>query len=328
MAILGIDEVGRGPLAGPLVVGAVVFPKWEDEPEWYFELKDSKKLSAKKRERLAEVILAETGTGIGFVTAGEIDRLGMMEALGLGTRRAVREVQSKHLHFSEVVIDGNINFLKDTRLEKYTTTVIKGDDLIKEISAASIVAKQMRDKYMTLLAEEYPEYGFEKHVGYGTLKHREAILNFGLSPEHRRLVKLVREVAVRDGEDLSYVYEKEKKKNTTGVGEAAETAVVKYLEEKEHLVVSRNYKTKICEIDIVSVYKNKIYFTEVKYRKNEDYGGGVAAVDRKKLEKMKIGVEMFLKLNYKYRKYDPVLAVAGVTGDFIVKDWIKIDYAI
>lgn len=331
MAILGIDEVGRGPLAGPLVLAAVILPDEivESQPDWYGDLKDSKKISAKKREKLAEIINTEAVVGVGYVMAGEIDRLGMTEALRLGARRAVESVRlaakEMGIGFSEIIIDGTMNFLTGTNLEKYVTTVVKGDDLVKEISAASIVAKQVRDYYMVQAAEEYPEYGFQQHVGYGTVRHREAIANFGLCPEHRRLVKLVREIAVRDGEDVGSVYDGSVSKNTTMIGNRAEERVVEYLEGFGHQVIARNFKTKICEIDIISLLGEKIYFTEVKYRKNDNFGGGVAAIDKKKLEKMKVGVEMFLKYKKGIEQYNPMLAVADVTGaDFFVKDWFEI----
>ena len=331
MAILGIDEVGRGPLAGPLVLSAVILPDAvvESKPEWYRDLRDSKKLSAKKREELAKEIYANATVGVGYVMAGEIDRLGMTAALRLGARRAVESARvaarERDVKFNEIIIDGTMNFLVGTSLEKYVTTVVKGDDLVKEISAASIVAKQVRDYYMVKLAEEYPEYGFQKHVGYGTSRHREAIVRYGLTPEHRRLVKLVREIAVRDGEDVSWVYDGDAKKNTTVVGNEAEEKVAAYLARLGHQVIARNFKTKICEIDIISVLGDKIYFTEVKYRKNDNYGGGVMAVDRKKIKKMELGVEMFLKYKKGIEQYNPALAVADVVGtDFSVKDWFEI----
>ena len=181
MAILGIDEVGRGPLAGPLVVGAVVLP--DEKPEWVLELKDSKKLSAKKREKLNEVILeGALATGLGWVSASELDEFGISEALRVATKRAVKSVQSLHASFSQIVIDGKVNFLKGTALEKYVSTMPKADDLVKEVSAASIIAKVARDRYMVELSELYPEYGFNSHVGYGTAKHIAAIREFGITP--------------------------------------------------------------------------------------------------------------------------------------------------
>ena len=146
MAILGIDEVGRGPLAGPLVVGAVILP--EEEKEWFSDLKDSKKLSIKKRESLSDVVLKEATTGLGWVFASELDSVGISEALRIATRRAIKDLKKSRAVFSEIIIDGKMNFLKDTVLESRVTTIVKADGLIREVSAASIIAKVARDHYM------------------------------------------------------------------------------------------------------------------------------------------------------------------------------------
>lgn len=327
MAILGIDEVGRGPLAGPLVVGAVILPEDAEEYEWYDELRDSKKVAVKKRERIAEELHEDATVGLGWVSAADLDQIGMVEALRLATRRAVKEVQSFKVPFSEIIIDGDINFLAGTALEPYTTTLVKGDNLVKEISAASIVAKCARDGYMIELAEKYPEYGFERHMGYGTDFHRGMIRKHGLCPEHRRLVRLVRNIAKRNGEDLSEVWTKEKKKNTTKIGKKAENAVAEYLKDHGHMIVKQNFKTRYCEIDIISVdiMSMKIFFTEVKYRKDDERGGGLAAVDEKKQEQMEFAAEVFLKRNPNFKDYDPLLTVAEVAGeDFAVRDWFPL----
>lgn len=319
MVILGIDEVGRGPLAGPLVVGAVILP--EEKPEWVGELKDSKKFSAKKRETLNKIILKEApATGLGWVSPKELDEIGMSAALRLAVRRAVEKVQDYGVSFSQIVIDGKVNFLQGTALAKYVSTMPKADDLVKEVSAASIIAKQARDKYMHEIAVRYPEYGFEKHVGYGTLKHREAIRKYGICPEHRRSFEPIKSMVG---------YEKPRKnvvKNTTFTGAIGEEAVSKYLVCKGHKIIARNFKTYFYEIDIVSVYGEKIYFTEVKYRKSDVAGGGLAAIDKKKLEKMKFAAECFLKYHqYQYGDMNPLLAVADVTGEnFTVQEWLPL----
>lgn len=316
MAILGIDEVGRGPLAGPLVVGAVVLP--EEEKEWFLELKDSKKLTTKKREKLNEIILAEAATGLGWVTNVELDDVGISEALKLATRRAVKAVQRLHVPFSQIVIDGKVNFLKGTLLEKYVSVVVKADDLIREVSAASIIAKVARDKYMCELAEKYPEYGFDKHVGYGTAAHRKAIEEFGVCPEHRRSFEPCKSLT-------GFSRESNVVKNTTKIGNRGEEAVVEYLVRQGHEIIARNHKTYFYEIDIASVREGKIYFTEVKYRKNDFAGGGLMAVDGKKQKQMRYAAEAFLKFKPEYDKFDPILAVADVKGeDLEVKDWFTI----
>ena len=182
--ILGIDEVGRGPWAGPLVVGACVLK----EP--IEGLTDSKKLSPKRREILAKEIQAKAFCGLGWVYAEELDKIGLSAALRKACRLAVKEVQATGANFNEIIIDGTINFLSDTALVHYTQILPKADFLIPEVSAASIIAKVARDHYMqTVVAEKYPGYGFEKHVGYGTAAHKAAIAKLGVCPEHRHSFK-------------------------------------------------------------------------------------------------------------------------------------------
>lgn len=318
MAILGIDEVGRGPLAGPLVVGAVILP--ESRPEWVDELKDSKKLSVKKREVLNELILEECATGLGFVFVDELDRIGISAALRKATSLAVKSVQELHRPFSQIVIDGKVNFLAGTALEKYVSTAPKADALIKEVSAASIIAKVARDRYMYELSAKYPEYGFESHVGYGTAKHLVAIRELGICPEHRKSFEPIKSMIGFERSTRNVV------KNTTVIGQKGEQVVADYLEKNGHRIVSQNFKTKFCEIDIVSVLNDKIYFTEVKYRKSDFRGGGFEAVDFKKQKKMQFAAESFLKFKKEFSEFSPLLAVAEVTGeDFRVKDWFCLD---
>ena len=324
MAILGIDEVGRGPLAGPLVVGAVIFP--DVKKEWVKELKDSKKLTAKKRESLSEKIWADAAVGLGWVPNTELDEVGIAEALRLATRRAVKEVQRLHVPFSQIVIDGKVNFLADTSMAKYVSTVIKADDMIREVSAASIVAKAARDRYMINVATKYPEYGFDRHMGYGTMAHRKAIEKYGICPEHRRSFEPCKSLTgfERNNEcdDLSI----DVVRNTTSIGWRGEEAVAEYLVREGHEIVVRNHKTYFYEIDIISVKEGKIYFTEVKYRKNDFAGGGLMAVDDKKQRQMRYAAESFLKFRQEYGAYDPLLAVADVMGkEFVVKDWFALE---
>ena len=313
MAILGIDEVGRGPLAGPLVIGAVILP--DEEKDWLTDLKDSKKLSAKKREFLNDVILKEATVGLGWVSNVELDEVGISEALKLATRRAVKKVQEHHRPFSQIIIDGKVNFLTGTSLTNYVSTVVRADNLIREVSAASIVAKVARDSYMVKIAKKYPEYGFEKHVGYGTAMHRKAINDFGVCPEHRRSFEPCKSLT-------GFVKDSDVVKNTTKIGWRGETAAIEYLTSQGHEIIARNFKTYFYEIDIISKYDNKICFTEVKYRKNDDFGSGLMAVNSKKQKQMRYAAESFLKLKPEFGSLDPILAVADVAGkDFVVKDW-------
>ena len=182
--IAGIDEAGRGPGVGPVVAAAVVFLNRDSNPYLLSSLNDSKKLSAKKREELYEIIISESAKGnlcygIGQSTAAEIDEINILQATFNAMRRAVDGLSVKP---DIALIDGNQTpkpFCCDVK------TVIKGDSISLSISAASIVAKVFRDKLMQDLALLYPQYGFEKHKGYGTAAHIAAIKENGLCPLHR-----------------------------------------------------------------------------------------------------------------------------------------------
>jgi len=319
MALLGIDEVGRGPWAGPLVIGAVILPDHDTNP-WINELTDSKKLSVKKREALNEIILKEApATGLGWVSAAELDEVGLANALCLAARRAVSEIQKAHVPFNEIIIDGTKNFLVGTKLEKYVTIMPKADFLIKEVSAASIIAKVARDHYMYDLDQKYPEYGFKKHVGYGTAAHTKALKEFGVCPEHRKSFRPIAEII---GANASITAPTT---STTAIGAKAESIVADYLKSQGHQIIARNHKTKFYEIDIVSTKADKIYFTEVKYRKNELRGTSLDQITSKKQQQMRFAAEAFLKYRQDLQNFSPVLAAAAVSGsDFKLQDWFEI----
>jgi ribonuclease HII len=178
MVTVGLDEVGRGCWAGPLVAGAVVLGAPVSG------LKDSKLLSAKQRSSLAQLINAHAlGTGLGWVSVAEVDRLGLTRAVALAMRRALQALQTP---YEDIVIDGNINFFPE---DSRARAIVKADNLIPAVSAASIIAKVARDTYMIKLAERFPQYGFEKHVGYGTALHCKALQTYGVSEHHRRSYK-------------------------------------------------------------------------------------------------------------------------------------------
>ena len=339
--ILGIDEVGRGPYAGPLVIGACILPdaeKIKEEPEryhWISELTDSKKLTARRREVLYDKIKeGAAAVATGWVSASEIDEIGLSESLKLACRRAVKQIQETHVPFSEIIIDGTVNFLSGTPLEKYVSTLKKGDLLIKEISAASILAKVERDRYMAELAEKYPEYGFEKHVGYGTAAHQKAMEQFGLTPEHRRSFRPVREILSKQlGTDedkkqqkVRMAGAKNKSAASRELGNLGEEKVAEFLISKGHEIIARNFKTKYFEIDIISKQNDSLFFTEVKYRKTAKFGEAIEFIDRKKQEQVRFAAESYLAMHPKFKDFTVRLAVAGVCGgDFRIEDWIIID---
>lgn len=175
---VGIDEVGRGCWAGPVVAGAVIL----GAP--IKGLKDSKKLSKKQRESLAvEIEQNAVAIGLGWVEAPDIDRLGITTAVKMAMERALQQIS---IRYDEIIIDGHINFLEHYPESK---ALIKADDSIPSVSAASIVAKVARDKFMTEITDKYPSYGFEQHVGYGTALHLERLKLYGVTDLHRMSFK-------------------------------------------------------------------------------------------------------------------------------------------
>jgi ribonuclease HII len=178
MITVGIDEVGRGCWAGPVVAGAVVL----GQP--LAGLKDSKQLTKKQRETLAASIQAQAlAVGLGWVEALEVDDIGLTAAVGLAMSRALEQIM---VAYDEIIIDGNFNFFPDNPKAK---AVIKADASVPAVSAASIVAKVARDNFMAQVAGKYPGYGFEQHVGYGTALHLEKLKLHGICNLHRRSFK-------------------------------------------------------------------------------------------------------------------------------------------
>ncbi|MBQ8481089.1 MAG: ribonuclease HII [Alphaproteobacteria bacterium] len=191
--ICGVDEAGRGPWVGPVVAGAVVFLSRDINPELLNGINDSKKLSAKKRERLYDLLLQEEKVGhiscaVGEASAAEIDSLNILQATFLAMKRAVQNLKVSPTH---TLIDGN-------RLPAdfccSCSCYISGDSKSYSIAAASIMAKVYRDNLLKKLALEYPEYGFEKNAGYGTKEHIEALKRYGITPQHRKSYRPIKEI--------------------------------------------------------------------------------------------------------------------------------------
>ena len=173
--ICGVDEAGRGPLAGPVCAAAVILPKGLELPG----LTDSKKLTDKKRRELFPLIQEQAiAYGIGFATEQEIDEINILQATFLAMQRALDQLSVKP---DLALIDGN----REKDFGVPVKTVVKGDSLSANIAAASILAKVTRDDLMVEMAETYPQYGFEIHKGYGTKAHYAALRELGPSPIHR-----------------------------------------------------------------------------------------------------------------------------------------------
>jgi len=182
--VAGVDEVGRGPLAGPVTAAAVVLDPTHLPPG----LNDSKKLTAARRAALVEAIETHAEVSLGWASVEEIDAINIRNAALLAMRRAVEGLPSPPAH---ALIDGNA--IPDG-LPCAATAVIKGDALSLSISAASIIAKVARDAVMTRLAEEFPGYGWEKNAGYPTKLHLQGLQDLGVTPHHRRSFRPVHNI--------------------------------------------------------------------------------------------------------------------------------------
>lgn len=299
--IVGIDEVGRGAWAGPLVVGAVLLGGASIDG-----LTDSKKLAKKQREALdIEIRQKALGVGLGWVSAKQIDAIGLSLALKLASRKAIAHVRHP---YKEIIIDGTIRLLDDSRV----TLMKKADLLVPSVSAASIVAKVARDNYMKHLDGVFPGYKFTSHVGYGTASHRQAIKENGVAPVHRLTFAPLQPYVTAKVNALMEVSNGDIAVTTRRIGDAGESEAARYLQEKGHRIVARNWRTKYCEVDIISRLGSTIYFTEVKYRKNDAQGGGIAAITPKKQRQMKFAAEYFaMQQNV---RAEMRLAVADICG--------------
>lgn len=309
MTVVGIDEVGRGAWAGPLVVGAVLLGGAPID-----QLTDSKLLTKKQRQLLdSKIRKTAQGIGLGWVSAKDIDTIGLSRALKLATRRALAHIRAD---YHEIVIDGTVKFVNDPRV----TVMKKADLLVPSVSAASIVAKVARDNYMKHLDGIFPGYKFANHVGYGTAAHRAAIALRGVTPLHRLSYAPLTSYLMTTTDDFEPRREKTpadeawvKSLTTKQIGDRAETVVAHYLIRQGHAILERNWKTKYCEIDIISTKNDTTYFTEVKYRKTNLHGNGLEVVTNKKRRQMSFAADYYVAT--KKLTTSLCLAVADVAGE-------------
>lgn len=269
--LCGVDEAGRGPLAGDVYAAAVILPEDAQLPG----LNDSKKLSEKKREALYDQIIEQAVSwSVAAATPEEIDRLNILNATFLAMQRAVDGLSVTPDY---LLIDGN---RRPPTLRQPCSCVVKGDGTSASIAAASILAKVSRDRYMKKLAEEYPAYRFEKHKGYGTKEHYEALAAYGISPVHRKSFL----------KNLSRL----ESSNSHLEGVAGERAAAEFLKGRGYEIVARNYRSLYGEIDLVAQNGEVLAFVEVKTRRVNSMAAPAASVTPAKQKKIIQTALMFL----------------------------------
>ena len=274
--IAGIDEAGRGPLAGPVIAAAVVF---DPSTELIDGITDSKKISEKRREKLYELIQQQAkAIGIGIVEPAEIDRINILRATHKAMRQAIGRLKIKVDH---ILVDG-----RGLPGKIYPqTAIIGGDRICYSISAASIIAKVYRDRIMRDMDTVFPGYGFAKHKGYGTQQHRDAIKKLKPCPIHRRSFAGV----------SKYVFDLDKIKNSRLLGKYGEDLAAHYLFNKGFQIVQRNFHAGVYgEIDIITKKDNLLCFVEVKTQRRNVYGTPESWVDERKMEQLGMIADAYL----------------------------------
>jgi len=297
-AVCGIDEAGRGPLAGPVFAAAVILPAGLDLPG----LDDSKKLSGKTRERLYGEIV-EKALAYGIASAGheEIDELNILNATFLAMNRAFDAMGAKP---SIALIDGN----RDPKIRCRAKCVVGGDWKSASIAAASILAKVARDRHMLGMAETYPQYGFEKHKGYGTELHFEKLREFGPSEIHR--LSFLKKWMAANGEPKGagaspvgglQAYgggpgkSKEDPRATARErGKWGEKQALEYLKGKGYIEVKEGFRTRFGEIDLIVENSEYLVFAEVKLRKSSAFAYAREFVGREKQRKITATANLWL----------------------------------
>ena len=275
--VAGLDEVGRGCLAGPVAGGAVIFsPNPADE---LFDLvRDSKRLSAIQRENAYDAITEfALSCAVGWTSAAEIDKIGIAPSVRRAMRRALAKLDPQATH---LLIDA-IPLPSSGLPQK---SIIRGDSKSLSIAAASIVAKVERDRYMASLAEKHPSYGFESHKGYGTRMHLNAIAELGPCHAHRMSFAPVK----REAHRLRPL-------SSTVIGRWAESFVAASLEERGVRIVDRNFRTRFGEVDLIAADGNSLRFVEVRARRQSGFGAPAETVSPAKARRIIAASEEYLQ---------------------------------
>ena len=273
--VAGIDEAGRGPLAGPVIAAAVVFEKGEIIEG----INDSKRLSPKKRELLYDKIMKKAkAVSIGQVESQEIDRINILNATHKAMRQAVGRLKLKVEH---LLVDGRP--IPDKIYPQ--TAIVGGDRSCYSVAAASIVAKVYRDRLMVEYDSVFPGYGFARHKGYGTKKHREAIIKLKPCPIHRMTFSCVKEHLL----DVKHT------KNMRDLGRYGENIAAFYLYKKGYRILERNFRLGAYgELDIITRKDEQLCFVEVKTQRHLVFGPPESWVNERKMEQIGMIAEGYL----------------------------------
>lgn len=299
--VCGVDEAGRGPLAGPVVAAAVILKK--NAIETIPDVNDSKKFSEKKRQEIYErVIDSAKDFAIGIVDSKEIDRINILNATMLAMKKAILNLKEKP---GIILVDGN-KIPDISNIDFKVRCFIKGDQKSASIAAASIIAKVRRDRIMMELDKKYSGYFFSMNKGYGTKKHYESIFKYGITDIHRKsFLKNLKE-------------KKMKIQNISGA--IGEKICYAFLVKNGFDVICKNYKSSYGEIDLIAKKDGFIYFIEVKLRQKECGYSPCEVVDLKKQKKI---IKTAFYFNFKHpNNLQPKFVVMEVlrnkTGEFFV----------
>ena len=275
--VAGLDEVGRGCLAGPVAAGAVILPSRPSD-ELSALARDSKQLTANQREAAYEVITDEAVShSVGWTTPAQIDRIGIVPSVRLAMRRALSKLRPAA---DSLLIDA----LSLRAVNLPQKSIIRGDSKSLSIAAASIVAKVERDGLMSRLSEEYSDYGFESHKGYGTKRHMAAIRKLGPSPLHRMTFS-----------PLNHAPARRPQFNSTEVGTWAESFAAMAVEDMGMSVLDRNFNTRFGEIDLIATAGETLVFIEVRARRSRAFATPAETVSGRKSQRLIAACHRFLQ---------------------------------
>ncbi|MCK5841507.1 MAG: ribonuclease HII [Candidatus Sabulitectum sp.] len=296
--IAGLDEAGRGPLAGPLVACAVILPS-----DFHNDiLNDSKKLTDRSRRRLKpEIESAAVALSVGIVSSSEIDRNRMAWAVRTSFKRAMAPLI---IPTDVFLIDGN----SVSGLEAPCRFLVKGDSRSLSIAAASVIAKVTRDDIMLKASEEFPEYGFDRHKGYGTAAHITVLEKIGPSPIHRMSFAPLSRMYQTGQLSLFPV-------DPPDTGKAAENRAARYYENLGYTILERNWHSICGEIDLIAEKDNSVLFIEVKSTLTGAFRQAMEKIDQTKLKRIREAAEIWIASSGSQRMY--TIEAAIVTANSV-----------